>query len=186
VVPASTTPVSEGEVLTYTLTFSSIGQAPVAVDYVDDLTRVLDDATVTTPPALASGSGLTLGPIVGGTFAISGVVDAGATATITFSVTVNTPDTGDRSLDNFLVPTGTTPPAQCLSADPTCTTNPVLEASLGVGAGDVSRTEPLARTGAGAALGRMLEVGALLVLAGAAMVTFGRRRGRRPSSPAAR
>ena len=56
---------------------------------------------------------------------MTGTVAAGATATVTFSVTVNTPDTGDHQLDNFLVPTGTTPPASCLPANPLCTTHPV-------------------------------------------------------------
>ena len=44
---------------------------------------------------------------------------------MTFSVTVNTPDTGDHVLDNFVVPTGTDPPPECLPTDPTCTTHPV-------------------------------------------------------------
>ena len=125
-VPASTTPVAEGQVLTYTLTFSNTaGQAPATVNHTDDLSRVLDDATVTTPPALASGSGLTVGAITGGAFTVTGTIAAGATATVTFAVTVNTPDTGDHQLDNFVVPTGTTPPAQCLPTNPACTTHPV-------------------------------------------------------------
>ena len=50
--------------ITYTLTFANTaGQAPAPVNYTDNLSRVLDDATVTTPPALASGTGLTVGPI---------------------------------------------------------------------------------------------------------------------------
>ena len=142
-VPPSTTPVNEGQVVTYTLTFANTaGQAPAPVDYTDDLTRVLDDATVTTPPALASGSGLTVAPITGGAFTITGTVAAGETATVTLSVTVNTPDTGDHPLDNFVVPTGTTPPEECRPrrfpqgilmfapaqvepAPSTCTTHPV-------------------------------------------------------------
>ena len=124
--PASTTPVTEGQVLTYTLTFTNTrGRAPALVNHTDDLSRVLDDATVTTPPALASGTGLTVGAISGGTFTVTGAVAAGATATVTFAVTVNTPDTGDHQLDNFVVPTGTPPPSECLPTDPACTTNPV-------------------------------------------------------------
>ncbi len=125
-VPASTTPVNEGQVITYTLTFSdAAGQAPATVNHTDDLSKVLDDATVTTPPALATGTGLIIGPITGGTFTVTGTLAAGATATVTFAVTVNTPDTGDHQLDNFVVPTGTTPPATCLPADVACTTHPV-------------------------------------------------------------
>ena len=77
--------------ITYTLTFSNTaGQAPATVNHTDDLSRVFDDATVTTPPALASGAGLTVGAITGGAFTITGTIAAGATATVTFAVTVNT------------------------------------------------------------------------------------------------
>ena len=123
-VPVSTTPVAEGQVITYTLTFSNAaGQAPATVNHTDDLSRVLDDATVTTQPVASAG--LTVAPIAGGVFTITGTVAAGATSTVTFAVTVNTPDTGDHRLDNFVVPTGTPPPAQCLPANPACTTHPV-------------------------------------------------------------
>ena len=62
-VPASFTPVNEGELVTYTLTFANTaGQAPAPVDYTDDLSGVLDDATVTTPPAAWPPS-LTVSPI---------------------------------------------------------------------------------------------------------------------------
>jgi fimbrial isopeptide formation D2 family protein len=122
-VPPSGTTVNEGQVITYTLTFAeTAGQAPATVNHTDDLTDVLDDATVTTPPA---STGLTVGPITGTSFAITGSVPAGGTATVTFSVTVNTPDTGDHRLDNFVVPTGEDPPPECLPADPACTTHPV-------------------------------------------------------------
>ena len=123
--PASTTAVAEGQVLTYTLTFdNSGGKAPAAVDYVDDLSKVLDDATVTTDPSLATGSGLTVGSISGGTFPITGTLVTGATATVTYQVTVNTPDTGDHVLDNYVVQSGTPVPPNCLPTDPQCTTNP--------------------------------------------------------------
>ncbi|MDQ2797342.1 MAG: DUF11 domain-containing protein, partial [Actinomycetota bacterium] len=124
--PSSTTAVAEGQTLTYTLTFdNSGGKAPAAVDATDDLSAVLDDASVTAAPALASGVGLTVGTVTGGTFRITGSVAAGTTATVSYSVIVNSPDTGDHSLVNFVVPTGTTPPTTCLTADPTCTVNPV-------------------------------------------------------------
>ena len=65
-VPVSTTVVNEGQVITYTLTFANTaGQAPATVNHTDDLSAVLDDATVTTQPALATGAGLTVGPISG-------------------------------------------------------------------------------------------------------------------------
>ena len=140
-VPVSTTPVAEGQVITYTLTFSNAaGQAPATVNHTDDLSRILDDATVTTQPALATGAGLTVGPITGTTFLITGTIAPGATATVTFAVTVNTPDTGDHLLVNFVVPTGTPPPAECLPANPACTTHPVPALVVTKSASPVSTT----------------------------------------------
>ena len=184
VVPASTTTVAEGQLLTYTLTFSNAGgKAPATVNHTDDLSKVLDDATVTTPPALATGTGLTIGPITGAAFTITGTINAGETATVTFSATVNSPDTGDREVTNFVVPTGTTPPATCVATNPTCTTNPVEPAAVageqtGVGAFEEGQTTsaPLARTGADLSL--PLRLGALLVLGGAGALALGRRRRR--------
>ena len=62
--PVSTTPVVEGQVVTYTLTFNNSGGGqPATVNYTDNLSKVLDDATVVTQPALATGSGLTVSAI---------------------------------------------------------------------------------------------------------------------------
>ena len=117
----------EGQVVTYTLTFNNSGGGqPATVNHTDNPSKVLDDATVVTQPTLATGSGLTPSTInASGVFTVTGTVPAGTTATVTFSVRVNTPDTGDHQLDNFLVPTGQTPPATCLPANTTCTTHPV-------------------------------------------------------------
>jgi fimbrial isopeptide formation D2 family protein len=123
-VPSSGSFVNPGQSVTYTLTFdNSGGGQPAAVNHTDDLTKVLDDATVTTPPALATGSGLTVSAISGGKFTVTGTLAARATATVTFTVTVNNPDTsGDHELVNFVVPTGTTPPPTCTpTTPPTCT-----------------------------------------------------------------
>ena len=55
---SSTTTVNEGDVITYTLTFANTaGQAPATVNHTDDLSGVLDDATVTTPPASRAAPG---------------------------------------------------------------------------------------------------------------------------------
>ena len=119
VVPPSNTWVNPGQSLTYTLAFdNSGGGQPAAVNYTDDLTKVLDDATVTTPPALATGSGLTVSGITAGKFTVTGTLAARATATVTYTVTVINPDTGDHQLVNFVVPTGTSPPPTCLPTNP--------------------------------------------------------------------
>ena len=71
--PVSTTTVNEGDVITYTLTFANTaGQAPAPVNYTDDLSGVLDDATVTTPPAGGQCTGLTVSAIAGDAFTITG------------------------------------------------------------------------------------------------------------------
>ncbi len=44
--PASGTAVDVGQVVTYTLTFESVGAAASTVDKVDDLSDVLDDAAL--------------------------------------------------------------------------------------------------------------------------------------------
>ncbi len=53
-VSASTDPVGEGTVLTYTLTFENQGEANAVVDHEDVLSDVLDDATLTDAPAASS------------------------------------------------------------------------------------------------------------------------------------
>ncbi|MFT4279743.1 hypothetical protein [Microbacterium sp.] len=130
--PASGTMVSPGDTLTYTLELSNAeGLAAADILLTDDLSGVIDDATVTTPPAVTSGASLAIGAITPeGTFSISGSLAAGAESTITYTVTVDDPVTGDHSLANFLLPTGTTPPASCDPASGTCTVNPIPGISL--------------------------------------------------------
>ena len=89
--------------------------------FTDDLSAVLDDATYANDATSTSGSGVTYtAPVL----AWSGALGIGETVTITYSVTVNDPATGDRHLDNAVV----TPPdsgANCApgSTDPACIEN---------------------------------------------------------------
>ncbi|MCU1658871.1 MAG: hypothetical protein JWO57_3527 [Pseudonocardiales bacterium] len=119
--PADGSTVTAGQVITYTLTFANTGKGTAAVDYTDDLTKVLDDATVTSAPT-ASNSALTASAVSGGQFTVTGAVPGNTTYTVTYQVTVN-PDgqRGDNVLDNFVFPTGTTPPTVCVVGDPLCT-----------------------------------------------------------------
>ncbi|HEY4536637.1 MAG TPA: DUF11 domain-containing protein [Enteractinococcus sp.] len=121
-VEADTTPVSAGTVLTYTLHFENIGAAAGTVDKVDDLTHVLDDATLNTDTITAADP-LTVSELDDNNqLTITGALEAGATATVTYQVTVNANgERGDDIAANFLLdntPEGEDPPTP--PEDPTC------------------------------------------------------------------
>ncbi len=124
-VSASTEPLDEGTVLTYTVTVRSTGTAPAPVAVDDDLSGVLDDTTFGTGPTSDTGSVTATGPEQD-VIRIRGTLPGGATATVTYTVTVNGADRrGDNLADNFLVPPGEEPPDECAAGDPSCTTTPL-------------------------------------------------------------
>ncbi|GHF16714.1 hypothetical protein GCM10017786_58290 [Amycolatopsis deserti] len=109
-----------GEKVTYTVTVANTGQADFTAEapasFTDDLSEVLDDATY-------NGDATNGATVEGTTLSWSGPLPAGQSVTVTYSVTVNSPDTGDRLLDNKVV----TPPelnGNCTtgSTDPDCGT----------------------------------------------------------------
>ncbi|WP_067196181.1 DUF11 domain-containing protein [Microbacterium sp. XT11] len=123
-VQASETPVRAGTELTYTITATNTGATRVDLQRDDDLNGVLDDATLTEAPS-SDTSGVTVTGPDAGILNIRGTLAAGATATITYTVTVK--DAGDRGDDvaaNFLVPPGT-PPGPCDLATRQCTETPI-------------------------------------------------------------
>lgn len=129
--PESGTVVAAGEKLAYTLTFdNSAGGAPAPVAHVDDLSGVLDDATLD-PASIVAGDGLTTtGPAADGLLHIAGEVAAGAVVTVTYEVTVKdaaAEGERDHELANFLLEEGAEPPTTCEPGDDTCTTHPVAE-----------------------------------------------------------
>ena len=117
--PASGTPVEVGDVLTYTLTFdNSLGAAAATVDATDDLSGVLDDATLGT---ITDGNGLTA-TATGTSLHVAGSVPAGATRTVTYQVTVKAfAQQGDHVLTNALG----CEPGEPVPCAPETTTNPV-------------------------------------------------------------
>lgn len=119
--PASGTTVAPGAALTYTLTFENVGQAPVSVNHVDDLTGVLDDAALTAGPA-ASDPVLSVSAVTAGQFTTTGTLQPGQKVTVTYTVSVN-PDghRADNVLANILVPAGD--PLTCNDAGTNCTVN---------------------------------------------------------------
>jgi uncharacterized repeat protein (TIGR01451 family) len=124
----SSDPVVAGSTITYTLFFDNDGQSPAAVDAIDDLTYVLDDATVATEPVASAGLTVVRD---GAEISITGSVPVGQTSTVTYTVTVLPDDErGDSIASNFLLAPGETPPAggECVPTDaeqPNCTTTPI-------------------------------------------------------------
>ena len=121
--PASGSTVRPGQEVAYTLTFRSIGEAPVQVNRQDVLTGVLDDATITAAP-VASDPALTVSEVTDGRFSIVGTLDAGTQVTVMYTVTIN-PDgeRGDDRVANALVPAGEDPAEVCESDATDCTVN---------------------------------------------------------------
>ncbi|MFD6066624.1 DUF7927 domain-containing protein [Amycolatopsis lurida] len=115
--PASAMP---GDKVTYTVTVHNVGPAAYpGGTFTDDLTGVLDDATWNGDASATSGVTTFDGPSRKLTW--TGDVAAGATVTVTYSVTIGKPPAGDRRLTNVVVgPDGSTCPAG--GGDPDCAT----------------------------------------------------------------
>ncbi|MEU4338486.1 fibronectin type III domain-containing protein [Micromonospora lupini] len=110
----STTP---GSTVTYQIVVTNTGQAAyLGASFTDSLAGVLDDAVYGGNATATSGAVSYTSP----TLSWTGDLAVGASATITYSVTVNDPATGDRSLANKLV--SATPGANCAtgSVDARC------------------------------------------------------------------
>ena len=104
---ASVSTTTPGSTVAYTVTVTNTGQTPyTGVSVTDPLAGVLDDAAFNGDATTSSGSVTYASP----TLTWTGDLAPGATATITFSVTVNNPDTGDKSLTATVTstPRGTT------------------------------------------------------------------------------
>ncbi|WP_158539285.1 DUF7927 domain-containing protein [Renibacterium salmoninarum] len=81
--PASGTTVKAGQELTYTLTFTNKGAAAGDVNRVDDLSKVLDDAKITSAPT-SSDAALVVSDGADGKITIKGSLEAGKTVTVSY------------------------------------------------------------------------------------------------------
>ena len=109
-VSASTATVAPGGTVTYTITATNSGQtALTGATFTDPLTDVLDDASYNNDASATAGSVSFASPNLTWT----GNLAVGASATITFSVTVNNPDTGNKTLASTV--TSTTSSSNCAS-----------------------------------------------------------------------
>lgn len=134
--PADGTPVFQGDEVTYTLTFENTGEAPATVGSRDNLSDVLDDATLIAGPT--ADVGLTA-IVTGNTLAVTGSVPVGDTLTVTYTVLVDAfADQENHVLGNVLsFADGTCPPLGCPE-----TTTPIRHFSVEKTAGALDGVEP--------------------------------------------
>lgn len=110
-----------GDVITYTVTVENTGKVDFTDDnpatFTDDLSKVLDDAEFTGDPQSSAGSASFAAPTLSWTSALA----QGATATVTYQVTVAKHGKGDHVLSNVVL----APASNCVPVgepDPACGT----------------------------------------------------------------
>lgn len=107
------TTITPGQTFTYTVTVENTGGLDLTgLSFTDDLSDVVDDATYNNDVSASSGTASFNGP---DEISWSGNLNVGQTATITYSLTMNDPATGNGTLKNSIVGTG--PGSNC-TADP--------------------------------------------------------------------
>ena len=123
---ANVTSTTPGSTVTYTISLTDSGQTDyTGATVVDNLAGVLDDAG--SPTNISASTGTVA--FSGSSLTWTGNLAMGASATITYSVAVNNPDTGDRSLSASI--TSTTAGNNCSGGDARCTsTIAVLQPGL--------------------------------------------------------
>ena len=134
--PATAVP---GATVHYTVTITDTGQTPyTGITVTDDLTGLLDDASYNGDASATAGTASFASPDLTWT----GTLAPGAATTVTFTVTVNKPDTGDRTLTTQLTSTASGSNCAAGSTDPSCaTTVPVAVLTI-VNSANVSTTTP--------------------------------------------
>ncbi len=112
---STTTP---GSTVGFTITVDDTGQTPYpGITVTDPLGGVLTDGIYNNNAIASSGTVSYISP----TLTWTGDLTPGVTATITYSVTVNNPDTGDKLLINTVTTAATGSNCPAGSTDPACT-----------------------------------------------------------------
>jgi len=112
---ADMTSATLGSTVTYTVAVTNSGQTnQPAASFTDSLTGVLDDANYNPAATTVTGGGTT--SYSGGVLGWSGSLAVGASATVTYTVTIKNPDPGDKSMPNTVV--STTSGNNCASGSP--------------------------------------------------------------------
>lgn len=115
---ANLTTATPGDPVTFTITVANTGQTPYEGTTVSaGLSGVLDDATFTGAISASSGVASYAAP----TLSWSGSLAAGETAVITYTVTVRSPDPGDKLMSTTVVAPAQGSTCQAGSASPSCT-----------------------------------------------------------------
>ena len=110
---ANTSSATPGSTVAYTVTVTNSGQAAyTGATFTDSLSGVLDDAAYNGDAVATTGSLSYASPNLTWT----GNLAVGAAATVTFSVTVSNPDTGDKALVTAV--TSGTPASNCPASGP--------------------------------------------------------------------
>jgi uncharacterized repeat protein (TIGR01451 family) len=115
---ASAATATPGDQVVFTITVANTGQTPYTGTVVSTaLTDVLDDATFGGEVSATSGLATYDAPNLSWT----GALAVGETATITYAVTVRTPDTGNRTMTTTVLAPAAGSTCRADSTDPACT-----------------------------------------------------------------
>ena len=135
----------------YTITITNTGQTPyTGATVTDPLAGVLDDAAFNGDATATTGSVTFTSPDLTWT----GTLAPGAAATVTFTVTVNNPDTGDKTLTSTLTSAAAGNNCPSGGTDPRCTaTVTVLIPAL-----TITKTASVSTTTPGSAVGYTITV----------------------------
>lgn len=130
--PIRETPVTPGETLTYSLEFVNEGTAVAEIDATDHLAGLLDDAgdVRILDVAVTPSNRVVMAEVVGETIRVTGEIEPGDTAVVTYEAVVADAGAGDGLLENYLVRGDAEPPAACDDGNLLCTVHFVPQVAI--------------------------------------------------------